>query len=118
MNLHPSITAEAIASITKDVEAGNTAELYDNYCEYYKDAHGIKARWVYGNVYTAQEWVQMFSSLAYDVDAACEREEEAQKAFEERVASLGLTEWAKRNNIRTEYDLMEYNYSQELRDAA
>lgn len=37
MNLHHSIT--------NTVNTGDTAELYDSYCEHYKDAHGIKARW-------------------------------------------------------------------------
>lgn len=118
MNLHPSITPEVIANITNAVNSGDTADLYDSYCDNYKDAHGIKARWVYGNIYTAQEWVSMFSSLAYDVDASIARDEAEAQAFRDRIASLGLTEWAERNNIRDEYDLMDYNYRQEMQDAA
>ena len=118
MSLHPSITFDTIAFIAKAVESGDVADLYDSYCDNYKDAHGIKARWVYGNVYTADEWVTMFSQLAYDVDASIERDEAEAKALRERIASLGLTEWAERNNIRNQYDLMEYNYQQENKDAA
>ncbi len=118
MELHPSITPEVIANITKAVETDDTADLYDSYCEHHKDAYGIKARWVYGNTYTAQEWVSMFSYLAYATDAACEREEANDRAFMERIASVGLTDWAKRNNIRSETDLMEYNYIEGNRRAA
>lgn len=116
MNLHPTITPEVIANITNAVNSGDTADLYDSYCEHYKDAHGIKARWVYGNTYTAQEWVSMFSSLAYDVDASIAADEARDAAFRERVASLGLSEWAERNGIRNEYDLMEYNDRQAWED--
>ncbi len=118
MNLHPSITADYIAFITAAVEGndrdGDLGDLYDSYCEYYKDAHGIKARWVYGNSYTADQWVFMFSSLAYDVDDSIARDEAEAKAFRDRLASVGLTEWAARNNIKDELDLMEFNYQQEL----
>lgn len=113
MNLHPSITEAVIANITTAVNSGDTADLYDSYCEHYKDAHGIKARWVYGNTYTAEQWVSMFSSLAYDVDASIAADEARDAAFRERIASIGLTEWAERNGIRNEYDLMEHNYRQE-----
>ena len=116
MNLHPSITEAVIANITNAVNSGDTADLFDSYCEHYKDAHGIKARWVYGNTYTAEQWVSMFSSLAYDVDASIAADEAADKAFRERIASLGLSEWAERNGILTELDLMEYNYRQEWAD--
>ena len=118
MNLHHSITPEVIASITNAVNTGDTAELYDSYCEHYKDAHGIKARWVYGNTYTAEQWVSMFSMLAYDVDASIAADEARDAAFRERVASLGLSEWAERNGIRNELDLMEYNYRQEYMSEA
>lgn len=118
MELHPSITASVIASITQAVECGDTADLYDAYCDNYKDAHGIKARWVYGNTYTADQWVNMFSMLAYDVDESIARDEARDAAFRERIASLGLAEWAERNNIRNEYDLMEYNYQQENKEWA
>ncbi len=116
MNLHHSITPEVIASITNAVNTGDTAELYDSYCEHYKDAHGIKARWVYGNTYTAEQWVSMFSMLAYDVDASIAADEARDAAFRERITSIGLTEWAERNGIRNEYDLMEYNDRQEWAD--
>ncbi len=117
MSLHYTITDKVIAAITKAVESGDTAGLYDSYCDSYKDAHGIKARWVYGNTYTAEEWIKMFSILAYDVDVAIAEEEREKQAFRDKLASLGLTEWAKRNNIHDEYDLMDYNYRQEAKDA-
>lgn len=116
MNLHHSITEAVITNIANAVNSGDTADLYDSYCEQYKDAHGIKARWVYGNTYTADQWVRMFSSLSYDVDASIARDEAEAKAFRERIAALGLSEWAERNGIRSEFDLMEYNYRQEWKD--
>ena len=118
MNLHHSITPEVIASITNAVNTGDTAELYDSYCEHYKDAHGIKARWVYGNTYTAEQWVSMFSMLAYDVDASIAADEAHDAAFHERIASLGLSEWAERNGIRDHNDLMDYNYRHEYMSEA
>jgi hypothetical protein len=118
MDLHPSITPEVVANITKAVEEGDTADLYDSYCDNHKDAHGIKARWVYGRTYTAQEWVNMFSMLAHDVDAAIARDEENDALFRKRMESVGLAEWAERNNIRSETDLIEYNYHQRMRDYA
>lgn len=116
MNLHPSITEAVIANITNAVNSGDAADLFDSYCERFRDAHGIKARWVYGNTYTAEQWVSMFSSLAYDVDASIAADEARDAAFRERVASLGLSEWAERNGIRNEYDLMEYNDRQAWED--
>lgn len=86
------------------------ADIEEAYCESYKDAHGIKARWVYGKGYSREHFADSFEILGRDIKAACERQDAEDAAFRERVASLGLTEWCERNNIRTELDLMEYNY--------
>lgn len=115
MELHPSITPAFIEAINMAVAQDDTADLYDDYCERYKDAHGIKARWVYSNSYTATQWVSMFSMLAYDVDASIQRDDDERRAFAERIASVGLTEWAIRNNIFSESDLYEHNYWQSQR---
>lgn len=118
MDLHPSITIPFIESICKAVYSNDTAELYDDYCDRHKDAHGIKARWVYSQVYTIDQWIMMFSQLAYDVDASIALDEANDRAFMERVASLGLTDWAARNNIRSEADLTEHNYWESQRKIA
>lgn len=115
MELHPSITLPFIEYVCKSVYNNDTDDLASDYCDRHKDAYGIKARWVFSRTYTINEWLVMFSGLAYAIDAECEREEAEQKAFMERIASVGLTAWAKRNNIRSEYDLMEHNYMNEHR---
>lgn len=84
-------------------------ELLDGYCESYKEAHGIKARWIYDSGMTREELARAYDTLAGDIRHECEREEARAAAFMARVADLGLTEWAARNNIRNEYDLWEHN---------
>jgi hypothetical protein len=88
-------------------------EIEGAYAENYKDAHGIKARWVYGAGHTREEFADMFVHLGYDLKREEERQDAEDAAFVKRVADLGLTEWAARNGIKTELDLMEYNYRQE-----
>ncbi len=112
MNLHADMN-EAFRNL---IANGDEAELRDMYCDMYKDAHGIKARWVYGNSYGRDEWLSMFNHLLYDIDASIEADKAADAAFQARIADLGLTEWANRNGIKSELDLMEYNYRQECND--
>lgn len=88
-------------------------EIEGAYAENYKDAHGIKARWVYNAGISREEFANMFVQLGYDIKAEEERQDAEDAAFLERVASLGLAEWAERNNIRSELDLWEHNYQVE-----
>ena len=94
------------------IATGDEAELRDMY----KDAHGIKARWVYGNSCSREEWLSMFNHLLYDIDASIEADKAADAAFMARIADLGLAKWAEENNIKSEMDLMEYNYRMECKD--
>lgn len=82
-------------------------EIEDAYCESYKDAHGIKARWIYGCGYTREEFADMFVSLGEDIKAENAREDMYQESFREKASNLGLTEWLTANGITTTYDLME-----------
>ncbi len=50
-------------------------ELKDLYCDSYKDVHGIKARWVYGQNFTVEELEGMMDRL--EEEYTFEREEEA-----------------------------------------
>lgn len=84
-------------------------ELLDGYCESYKDAHGIKARWIYGQNLSRWELAQAFDGLAADIKAAEEHEAARDAAFLARVEAMGLSDWAARNNIRSEWDCMEHN---------
>lgn len=87
--------------------------LEEAYAESYKEAHGIKARWVYGSGHTREELADMFVRLGHDIQAERERERQADAAFMARVESLGLTGWAEANGIKSELDLWEYNYARE-----
>lgn len=89
------------------------ADIVDQYVESYKDAHGIKARWMYGRETTREEMTKLWNQLNIEIEESIKRDEEAQAAFVKRLADCGLTEWAARNNIRTEYDLEDYNYQQQ-----
>lgn len=91
-------------------------EIEGAYAENFKDAHGIKARWVYNAGITREEFADKFVHLGYDIKAEEERMEAEDEAFRARVASLGLTDWAERNGIKNESDLYMYNYEQESRD--
>jgi hypothetical protein len=84
-------------------------ELLDGYCESYKDAHGIKARWVYNSGMSRDELARAYDRLAGDIKAENERQEAADAAFRNRIAALGLSDWAERNGIRSEYDLWDHN---------
>lgn len=90
----------------------NTAsleEIADTYCECYKDAHGIKARWVRAEDCDREGWADRFVALGHAIAAEQRRRDEADAAFLARVAALGLREWAERNGIRSEYDLYDHN---------
>lgn len=88
-------------------------EIEGAYAENYKEAHGIKARWVYGRGYSREQFADMFVSLGADIKAENERQDAADAAFMAMIASVGLTDWAAENNIRCEMDLWEHNYRRE-----
>ena len=93
-----------------------TAEMEDiegAYAENYKDAHGIKARWVYGAGHTREQFADMFVRLGNDIKEEENREAAANARFMALVESLGLTQWAADNGIKTAMDLCEYNYARE-----
>ena len=99
------------------INTGDLEEIRDQYVESYKDAHGIKARWLYGHpMPTREEFVGMFTRLDDDIEASIARDKAADAAFMARVDGLGLTAWAAENGIKSEYDLMEYNYRTEYMD--
>ena len=99
------------------INTGDLEEIRDQYVESYKDGHGIKARWLYGrDMPTREEFVSMFTHLGNDIEESIERDRLADVAFMARVADLGLTAWAAENGIKSEYDLMEYNYRTEYMD--
>jgi hypothetical protein len=88
-------------------------EIEGAYAENYKDAHGIKARWVYNSGRTREQWANDFVSLGEDIKEENEREAARDAAFMAMVASVGLADWAKANGIRCEMDLWEHNYRRE-----
>ena len=88
-------------------------DLKDAYCESYKEAHGIKARWIYSYTYTREQWADSFYSLGLDIKAENAREQEQQARFAAQIESLGLTAWAAANNIRNMYDLWDHNMNNE-----
>lgn len=88
-------------------------EIEDLYCELHKDAHGVKARWIYGMGFTREQFVRMFEQLEADIDAAIEADRAADAAFMAMVDSLGLSDWAARNGIKRELDVWEHNYRTE-----
>lgn len=103
------------AGFTEWLATASMEEIEGSYAECYKDAHGIKARWVYDAGITREAFADMFVTLGHDIKAENDRLEAEQAAFVERIASLGLTEWAERNGIRTEHDLWEHNYREECK---
>ena len=105
------------ANMLNWINTGDLEDIRDQYVESFKDAHGIKARWLYGrDMPTREEFVRMFEVLTVDIEESIERDRLADVAFMERVASLGLTAWAAENGIKSEIDLMEYNYRKEYMD--
>lgn len=86
-------------------------DLADAYCENYKDAHGIKARWVRADSYDRAGWATAFAQLGADIEAEYQREQAENAALMARLASCGLTDWAERNGIKSQLDLDEYNYN-------
>jgi hypothetical protein len=105
----PSFSPEFTAWLAN----ADMADLYDAYCEHYKDAHGIKARWIYGTEYSREEFANMFESLGHAIREENKREQEAQDRFTALIASLGLADWAVANGIRTMYDLWDHNLNNE-----
>lgn len=91
-------------------DAAPMDELLDAYCENYKDAHGIKARWIYSSDLSRMELARYFDILAREIKAEREREAEHDAAFRNSIDSVGLTEWAARNNIHTQYDLYDHQH--------
>lgn len=87
-------------------------EIEGAYAENYKDAHGIKARWVYNAGYSREEFANMFVSLGHDIDEMEGKVRAEEAAFLARVAAVGLADWAERNNVRCEMDLWDHNYNE------
>lgn len=95
------------ASFVSWLETAEMEEIEGAYAENYKDAHGIKARWVYNAGYSREEFANMFVSLGLDLKAENDREEAYHLSFREQAAQLGLGEWLAANGITTTYDLMD-----------
>lgn len=85
-------------------------EIEDMYCELYKDAHGIKARWIYGMGFTREQFAGMFDTLEREIEDSIARDRADDAAFMAMVDSLGLSDWASRNGIKREMDVWEHNY--------
>lgn len=102
---YPTLSAEMLVFLS----TAPSEDIAEAYCESYKDAHGIKARWMLGAVKTPAEWAASWVQLGHALEAEFAREDAEKAAFKAKIASLGLTEWAERNGIYTEYDLMEHN---------
>lgn len=62
-------------------------QLKDLYCDFYKDVHGIKARWVYGQDLTVEELQGMMDRLEQEW-----REEESRRNFREAVCEAKARE--------------------------
>lgn len=64
-------------------------ELMDDYCDYHKDVHGVKARWIYNSGVTVAELKSMLASLErqYHEQAEFERQRAArnEKAARELI---------------------------------
>jgi len=65
-------------------------ELMDEYCDYHKDVHGVKARWIYNTGVTVEELKRMLASL--------ERQYHEQVEFERKQSARN--EQAAREQIR------------------
>lgn len=93
-------------------------EFLDIYSERYRDAYGIRARWVYGRTYTREEMADMWNRLDLEIEASNARDKAEDEAFRQRMADCGLSGWAERNNINNDRDLEEYNYSKQFEKIA
>lgn len=115
------LTAEQFPSLSSAMRnwlmTGSQEDIAEQYCESFKDAHGIKARWMLGAIHTPAEWAQMFVQLSHDIDESIAADKARDEAFLARVASLGLAQWAADNGIKSELDLMEYNHRREYEAA-
>ena len=101
------------AGFTNWLATAEMEEIESAYAENYKDAHGIKARWVFGAGYSRVEFADMFVRLGHDIQQEEARRDEEDAAFMAKVASVGLADWAAENGIRCEMDLWEHNYRRE-----
>lgn len=95
------------ADFAEWLASADMAEIMDAYVESYKEAHGIKARWLYGATISRVEFADMFVSLGHEIVAEREREEAIHLSFRERASLLGLADWLAFNGITTTYDLMD-----------
>lgn len=77
-------------------------ELKDLYCDSYKDVHGIKARWVYGQNLTEAELNDMLERLEREYLAHKEEEDrrEAQAELEARKQIQALIDHGAKNVVR------------------
>lgn len=61
-------------------------DIEEAYCENYKEAYGIKARWVFDSNRTREQWADDFVQLGNDIRDENERAAEYEAAEQERVA--------------------------------
>lgn len=108
----PTFSAEVVQWLaTADID-----EIMDTYVESFKDAHGIKARWLYGSTITREQFADMFVQLGHDIKAEEQRQRDADARFMAHVEGLGLAAWAAERGIRCELDLWEHDYNQLFRN--
>lgn len=102
------------ASMVNWLATADMEDILDTYVECYKDGHGIKARWMYGQPMPSRaEFASMFDHLNHDIEASIAADKARDAAFMEMVASVGLSGWAAENNIKCEMDLWEHNYQRD-----
>lgn len=95
------------ASFVSWLETAEMEEIEGAYAENYKDAHGIKARWVFNAGYSRVDFANMFVALGQDIKEENEREEAYHQKFRDQAQQLGLGEWLASKGITTTYDLMD-----------
>ena len=64
-------------------------QLMDDYCDYHKDVHGVKARWIYNSGVTVAELKSMLASLEREYHEQAESE----RKHTERKGNVGSGRW-------------------------
>lgn len=65
--------------MTNELSLSRIEELKVAYCDSYKDVHGIKARWVFGQDLTEEQLLKMLSQLEKEWLVVSEREKQREK---------------------------------------
>lgn len=91
------------ASFVEWLATASMEEIEGSYAESYKDANGIKARWVYDAGISREEFADMFVSLGYDLMDEEARQVEDARQFTEMLGELGLTLWCEANGVSDWY---------------